>query len=59
MADAPRRASEDDIVDELIAGAGGDARTALANSLRLNRRLMSELRLLAGRRAYERLRTSA
>ena len=52
-----RRATEDDILDHLIAEAGGDARTALANSLQLNKRLMAELRLLVGR-AHER-RTAA
>lgn len=57
MANAPRQATDEAILDALIDGAGGDARAALANSLRLNRRLMAELRLLAGR-VHER-RTAA
>jgi len=53
------RPSHEDIVEMIVAEAAGDARLALSNALGVNRRLMGELRELAGRRAYERLRTAA
>ena len=55
----PHRPSHDEIVDLVLAEAGGDARAALSNALAINRKLMVELRELAGRRAYERLRNAA
>lgn len=55
---ATPRPSHEEIVDMIVAEAGGDARTALSNALSVNRRLMAELRELAGRRAYERLRVA-
>jgi hypothetical protein len=36
----------------IVAEAGGDIRLALSNALGMNRKLMGELRELAGRRAY-------
>ena len=55
----PHRPSHDQIVDLVLAEAGGDVRAALSDTLAINRKLMVELRELAGRRAYERLRSAA
>jgi len=54
----PPRPTHDQIVDMFVEDAGGDARAALSNALNINRRLMIELRELAGRRAYDRLRAA-
>jgi len=58
-ASAQARPSHEDIVEMIVADAGGDTRLALSNALAVNRRLMAELRELAGRRAYDRLRNAA
>ncbi len=50
----PSRLSHDDVVEFLIAEAGGDVRDALSSSLKINRALMQELRKLTGSRAHER-----
>jgi hypothetical protein len=46
------RPSHEDILEMIVAEAGGDIRLALSNALGMNRKLMGELRELAGRRAY-------